>query len=73
MTLHDYLALHGLSPKAFSEKLKALFPKVNASERAVIKWSRGERTPRPDAMKAIAAATNGAVSANDFFRGEEAA
>lgn len=33
---------------------------------SVGKWARQQRLPRPDAMRKIAEATGGAVTANDF-------
>lgn len=40
---------------------------VGASEFGVRKWVRGERTPRPDAIRKIQEVTKGAVRPADFF------
>lgn len=60
MKLKQYLHEKGLTDREFGEA-------VGASERAVIKWKRGERVPRPDAMSRIIEATSGLVTANDFY------
>lgn len=60
MTLNDYLSAHDISPAEFGRL-------VGASEHGVRKWQRGERVPRPDAMRLITLATEGAVTANDFI------
>ena len=49
-----------LSPADFAEL-------VGASESGVIKWCRDERVPRPGFMTRIAEATNGKVTAADFY------
>jgi len=40
---------------------------IGVTERAVIKWQRGERIPRQEYMQKIIAATGGEVTPNDFF------
>lgn len=60
MKLADYMASHGLTPEAMKDRL-------GCSEGAVRKWLYGERTPSPEWMRKIAAATDGAVQPNDFF------
>jgi DNA-binding transcriptional regulator YdaS (Cro superfamily) len=60
MKLQAYLELKKLSHAAFG----AL---VGASEFGVRKWARGERTPRPDAVRRIQEVTKGDVSPADFF------
>lgn len=60
MKLRDYLHFNRLTAREFG----AL---AGASEHTVGKWSRGERTPRPESMRAIATVTDGAVTANDFM------
>ncbi len=62
MELKTYLEKNSLSCGDFAAQ-------VNASERAVIKWTRNERFPREEFMKRIVAATNGKVTPNDFFEG----
>ena len=60
MQLQAYLALKGISEKQFADK-------IGASESGVLKWVRRERIPRPEKMREIAKATEGAVTASDFF------
>jgi transcriptional regulator with XRE-family HTH domain len=59
MKLKDYLEFKKLTPAEFGER-------VDASEHAVLKWARGERTPRPVFMQRIAQSTERMVTANDF-------
>lgn len=40
---------------------------IDASRGAVLKWISGERYPRYDYLQRIYEATNGAVTANDFY------
>ena len=47
--------------------LAALAKEVGVSEVAMSRYERGERTPRPTIMRAITAATGGAVTPNDFI------
>jgi transcriptional regulator with XRE-family HTH domain len=60
MLLRDYLTSKGLTPAQFGEL-------IGHSAFAVKKWMRGERIPRRDALDRIRAATEGAVTANDFM------
>lgn len=60
MQLQTYLELKGISEKQFAEA-------VGGSEGGVKKWVRRERIPRPDAMRKIVKATDGAVTPDDFF------
>jgi transcriptional regulator with XRE-family HTH domain len=60
MKLKQWRTERGLSASDLASKL-------HFSERAVIKWERGERRPRPDALAAISSLTEGAVTPNDFF------
>ena len=60
MTLSAYLKNRGLT----HEKFAAM---VGASAFGVRKWARGERTPRPDAMRKIQEVTDGEVTPADFF------
>ena len=46
---------------------------VGATSWGVGKWARGERTPRPDVMRRIQAATDGAVTPDDLIAGTTAA
>lgn len=66
MKLQSYLDQENLSHEAFGKL-------VGASEFGVRKWARGERTPRPDAMRKIVEATKGEVGPADFFDLPEAA
>lgn len=61
MELKLWIKDQGLTALTFAEK-------VNHSEFAVGKWVRGERIPRPDAMRKIAEVTGGGVTAADFYR-----
>lgn len=63
MKLSFYLAETGLTYEKFAELL-------GSSPFTVGKWARGQRMPRPAQMKAIAAATQGKVTANDFIAQE---
>lgn len=60
MKLREYISAQRLTTAEFAKQ-------AGASERAVIKWMRGERIPRPEMMARISAATKGKVTANDFF------
>jgi DNA-binding transcriptional regulator YiaG len=63
MKLGTYLDQNKLSERDFA----ALLAPVGASEHTVIKWVRGERMPRPDAMLRIVEVTAGKVQPNDFY------
>ena len=65
MNLKAYLSQTGKKPREFAEE-------IDVSERAVIKWLRGERRPRPELIEKIRLATAGAVQPNDFFPREAA-
>lgn len=60
MNLRSFLSGSKMTDARFAEI-------VGASEAAVRKWKYGERTPRPEVMLRIRAATNGAVTADDFL------
>ena len=60
MKLPDYLAQHGLSEGAFAEA-------IGCSREAVRRYCKGERIPDRETMPKIADATQGSVTANDFF------
>jgi transcriptional regulator with XRE-family HTH domain len=59
MDLKEYLKTENLSVQEFA----AL---TGVSTGAVLKWVRGDRFPRRDALKKISDVTNGLVTANDF-------
>lgn len=61
MTLEKYLSKEGLSPADFAVG-------EDFSERAVIKWKRGERNPGPKHMTRITEKTKGKVTANDCYQ-----
>lgn len=60
MRLQAYLTLKKLTHLEFGKL-------IGASEHGVRKWARGERVPRPDAVRKIQDVTEGAVSPADFF------
>ena len=60
MELKSYLDEQSLTCDFFAKL-------VGVTERAVIKWRRGERIPRPEHLKKINEITDGAVGPNDFF------
>lgn len=60
MKLATYLSTTKTTHEAFAEKL-------GVSSFAVGKWAREQRVPRRGLMSRISEATNGAVTANDFF------
>lgn len=61
MKLITYMAERSLS----AEQMADTVGDVSAS--GVRKWMYGERTPRPDQMRRIAAVTERAVTPNDFI------
>lgn len=63
MRLQPYLDLKQISHEAFGKL-------IGASEHGVRKWARGERMPRPRAMRKIQEVTAGAVSSSDFLETE---
>lgn len=65
MQLRTYLADNKISPEAFAQRLTDRG--LPTSVHGVTKWLYGQRTPRPDALRAIHEATGGAVGANDFL------
>jgi transcriptional regulator with XRE-family HTH domain len=60
MKLKTYMTENGLTARDMAER-------INGSMRTVQKWVSGERIPRPDQMRKLTDATNGQVTANDFF------
>lgn len=67
MKLAAYMKLKGVTPDEMARKMG------DASPSGVIKWLRGERTPRPDQQRRIFEVTEGAVTPNDFILDGEAA
>jgi putative transcriptional regulator len=59
MQLHEYMAREGLSDGEFAAK-------IGKTRMAVFRYRTGRRMPSADAMAAIARATAGAVTPNDF-------
>jgi len=66
MTLSDYLQTHQLTRTDAAQAF-------GVSVEAVRLWLAGARTPRPEQMRRIIAATNGLVTANDFLSEQEPA
>jgi transcriptional regulator with XRE-family HTH domain len=66
MKLSDFMELKRLNDAEFARQL-------GRSTAAVWHYRKGSRIPRPDTMARIVALTNGAVTANDFFKRENAA
>lgn len=64
MELHEWLNANHISTEEFADR-------IGVSAGGVRKWRYGERLPRPKAMKRIAEATDGAVTANDFFASQD--
>lgn len=60
MKLGQFMKEQGLTDADFAGM-------VDATEFAVGKWRRGERTPRNTFMRKILAATSGAVTPSDFL------
>lgn len=65
MRLQEWLTRHRMSPANLAEK-------ICVAERTVWRYLEGSRTPRPDVIQAIFAATGGSVTANDFHKQEAA-
>lgn len=61
MNLATYLSRSKTTYEAFAQQ-------IGVSPFAVGKWARGERVPRPAVMIRINVATDGNVTANDFFQ-----
>jgi len=60
MKFADYMKTHGLEDEEMAEL-------IGCSVFAIRKWKYRERTPRPEQMLRIKAATGGMVSADDFM------
>jgi transcriptional regulator with XRE-family HTH domain len=62
MKLATYLESHAISDAAFGEA-------IGVSRQAVFRYRTGERRPEWAVLEAIARATGGAVTADDFMDG----
>jgi len=60
MKLGDFLSEHGLSQSDFAET-------IETKPVSVSRYVRNERLPEPEIMERIRIATNGLVTANDFY------
>lgn len=60
VTLDDYLKSSNETERAFADRIEAKQQEVN-------RYRRGLRMPGPDRMAAIMRATDGRVTANDFY------
>lgn len=60
MKLHDYLSENSIKVEAFAAR-------VRLSADSIYKYLRGERTPNGHTISKIITATNGEVTANDFY------
>jgi transcriptional regulator with XRE-family HTH domain len=60
MQLADYLSANSISPRDFAKS-------IGVSKETVRRYISGERRPDLENMQTIAKATNGEVTANDFF------
>lgn len=60
MTIRDYLDACGLTLAAFAAE-------VGVSEAAMSRYARAKRTPRPDILRRIVAASGGRIQPNDLF------
>lgn len=64
MKLIEFLAQNAVKQNEFAARIGEKTSRVN-------KYCLGQRIPRPDVMRKIFAATNGAVTPNDFFLSDE--
>ena len=62
MNLATYLEQNKMTATAFAEQ-------IGVAIATVTRAARGEIMPSPETMKKIMAATNGQVTANDFYEG----
>ncbi len=60
MNLNIFLKEQGISNAEFAEQ-------IGVSEASVSRYAKGKRIPEQDIMPKIAAVTNNAVTANDFY------
>lgn len=58
--MNEFLALNAVKQKDFAAR-------IDERATAINKYCLGQRIPRPDVMRKIFDATNGAVTPNDFF------
>lgn len=65
MTLREYMKLNSITDAEMALR-------IGCSRSAVLKWRYGDRIPRADQLRRIAAITDGAVTANDFMAPEAA-
>lgn len=65
MKLAAYLREKNIDAKEFAKS-------INVKQPSVSRYLTGARIPRPEKIKAIQEATDGAVTANDFFSSAEA-
>lgn len=66
MQLQDWLSANSVSIPDFAKR-------INRTPEAVRRYAAGARIPDRETMPLIAAETDGAVTANDFFGIEDAA
>ena len=60
MKLSEYLENQGLSQEGFGRL-------IGVTQQAVERYVSGARVPRPEVIRRIVDATDGAVEPNDFF------
>lgn len=60
MTLSDYLKRNDLTAARFGQM-------IGVTGEAVRRYAAGKRTPRPEVMRRIVDATDGAVDFRDFY------
>ena len=60
MNLRAWRNERGLTRRQFADR-------IGVQPNAIVKWERGERTPRPESIRRIADVTCGEVTANDFI------
>lgn len=65
MFLREYRVQQGLSRAQFAAM-------IGSSDRALVKWENGDRTPSLEAIASIEAATGGAVTWRDWLEQKRA-
>jgi transcriptional regulator with XRE-family HTH domain len=60
MKLSEWLSSNSISDTEFAEK-------IGVSRQALYRYKQGTRVPKPKIVLEIAKATDGQVSANDFY------
>lgn len=65
MNLRTWLAANKISIADFAGR-------IGVTQTAVYRYVDGDRTPRPEVLRQIHAATGGEVTANDFLHSEAA-